>query len=427
MKIRSLLLSCLICSGLCASQQKDFTKASARKIYTDTLNASLKFWTTPEVIDPAGGYHAWFDQNGKRLNDGDRPGMNKVFQMQMRILYSHAMAIVREKDPAELKRLRSQLDHGFAFLDRYKSSENGFYITSLTNQNQPQNTLTRATNQICMIHMMSVIADELKDARAEALAKETFRKFDQYFHDSKSGGYFEYPNGRSENKSIPGMKTTSSNIHASHALSKLQRIAPADPVVKARLEELFRILTDEKILHPSGNITRSLYADWSPIADDAPEHEKAHYGVATEMVWYVLDSAETTQPEMVAKLLPWAEKMAQNVMQNAIGSLGDVSLLGPYGKPAGNAAVLCWWAQTETMVMLAKLYQFAGKKEYFDALGRITRCAEKYMQSPTFVWYSEVDMKTGKRGDQGGYAWKAGMHVIRAMIVMENSLAKIQK
>ena len=194
-----------------------------------------------------------------------------------------------------------------------------------------------------------------------------------------------------------------------------------------RFEELFRILTSDRILRPVCSAYPDMSADWNALPEPARKAEQmARYGLDMELVWYVLEAAQEMNMPLQS-VIPWAEKIAGNVMRKGITPAGEVALYGYLDKPMAQVDHLYWWAQSEATAMLVKLYELTGKEEYWTCLGRVMRCSAAKMESPSGVWYSEVDQKTGLRNDQGGYGWKAGMHVIRAMIVAENSLAKIQK
>ena len=229
--LRTLLGGCCLLSawGLAAEPPTDFSIPSARHIFENTLNATLKFWTAPEVVDAEGGFHAWFDAEGKRIapepSSPTASEAGKPLLVQLRILYAHAVAIPRTADPVERTRLRHQYDHGFAFLEKYRDPGTGLFITSVNGGGTPYNPAVQAISQIYAVYILSEVAEEISDHRALELARDTFEKFDRLFHDPVHGGYFEQSE-RSAAAPETLRKSVGSNMHAALALARLLRVDP---------------------------------------------------------------------------------------------------------------------------------------------------------------------------------------------------------
>ena len=426
MKIKRIVLL-LLAWIVCSVQAGDFSIPEARKKFEGTLNDTLRFWTAPEVIEPTGGYHTWFDADGKKIPstpaDPYCSESGKPFLVQLRVLYAHAVAIPRAKDAAERTRLRRQYDHGFAFLERYRDPKTGLFYTSLNEKNLPHDASVRAVSQIYMIYIMSEIASEICDHRAVELAQDTFAKFDRIFHDPRSGGYFEYPAGKTPDpKTIaPGLKSVGSNMHCALGFAKMLKVHPSG-IVRQRLAELFRILTSDKILHPSGNGHMSMNAQWEPLnTDQVPEDKKVLYGHNAELVWYLLEAGKMLRipPE---SMIPWMKKVSDGVIRNGMTDDGVAAIFGPYEGKSKDCTSVRWWTQIELMNMLLKLYEVTGEQEYYDRFATVSRCSYRYLPSPSGAWYGAVDLDTGKKYYQGGWSWKAGLHIIRSMRLMNDVL-----
>lgn len=420
------ILLLLVAGIACRLLAEDFSISSARRIFEGTLNDTLRFWTAPEVIDPSGGYHTWFDADGKKIapnpSNPNASEAGKPLLVQLRVLYAHAVAIPRTEDAAERSRLRRQYEHGFAFLERYREPKTGLFVTSLNEQNRPHDASVRAVTQIYMIYIMSEIASEICDHRAVELAQDTFQKFDRIFHDRQFGGYFEYPAGRSPNRSVvPGWKSVGSNMHCALGFAKMLKVHPSGSV-RQRLAELFRILTSDRILHPSGNGYMSMNARWEPVnTDQVPDDKKVLYGHNAELVWYLLEAGKVLRVPAQA-MIPWMKKVADGVIRNGMTEDGVAAIFGPYEGKSKDCTSVRWWTQIELMNMLLKLYEVTGEQKYYDLFATVSRCSYRYLPSPSGVWYGAVDLDSGKKYYQGGWSWKAGLHIIRSMRLMNDVL-----
>ena len=427
--LRTLLGGCCLLSawGLAAEPPTDFSIPSARHIFENTLNATLKFWTAPEVVDAEGGFHAWFDAEGKRIapepSSPTASEAGKPLLVQLRILYAHAVAIPRTADPVERTRLRHQYDHGFAFLEKYRDPGTGLFITSVNGGGTPYNPAVQAISQIYAVYILSEVAEEISDHRALELARDTFEKFDRLFHDPVHGGYFEQSE-RSAAAPETLRKSVGSNMHAALALARLLRVDP-NGKVRERLSELFDILTSDRILYPNGNGHMMMNADWTPVKVSGPSTRQVLYGHNAELVWYLLEAAEMLRISP-RSMIPWLKKVSGSIIRYGILPDGTAAIFGPGEGKAEPVDVIRWWIQAEQMNMLLRLYDVTGETEYYQLFEKVARRTYELLSGPGGVWYGGVDPHSGKRYYLGGWSWKSGLHVIRSMRLLNRSLDRLK-
>lgn len=404
----------------------DFSIPSARKIFEKTRQDTLNFWTRPEVADPAGGYRLWFDADGNACTPNPAspaaPDAGKPLLSELRVLWAHAVAIPCTADPAERARLRRQYEHGFAFLDRYRDPATGLFIKAVDENGNPSNRDITAITQAYVVYIMSEIAGEISDRRAFDLAQSTFEKLDQLAHDPEHGGYFEALRPAANRD-----KSVGTNLHMALALARLMKVNPTGPA-RARLAELVGILTSEKLLHPaSGNGYMLMTADWKPKRTQAAADMQVLYGHNAELVWYVLEAAEMLRihPD---ELRPWLKRVSAPIIRHGIFPDGKAAIFGPFEGEPQPVEVPRWWTQLELMNMLLRMYEVTGEAEYYALFEKAARFSYAHLVNPANgVWYGGVNLKTGERFHQGGWAWKSGLHVIRAMRLMSASLDRLRE
>lgn len=403
---------------------QDFTQERAPAIFNQTLASTVNFWTSPEVIDSNGGYWVWFDENGKKCDSNphapNASEAQKPLISQLRVLYAHAEAIPRATTEAERIRLKAQYEHGFKFItEKYVDPKSGFFVKALTEKGDIFQGDLVAISQIYVIYMMSEIADLISDRRAFDLAEKTFLALDKVAYDKINGGYFEDLTLKDTTKSV------GSNLHAALGFSKLMKIKPTK-LLRQRLDELFTILTSDKILHPSGNGYMLMTAEWQVKPNSAKVDSQVLYGHNAELLWYLLETAEALRID-VNTMIPWMKKISQPIIEYGIFADGKAAIFGPFVGNAPEVNIPRWWTQLELMNMLIKLYQVTGEAQYYELFQKVSVYSYNNLVDPNSnIWYGAVDLTTKKRYYQGGWAWKSGLHVIRAMKLINDTIGKLE-
>lgn len=414
MRIATFLLTLLTAFAAVAADftSESFTASGGVPIFSGTLDKTLDFWTSEAVIDPAGGYHFWFDADGNRIapcpKSPDAPDAAKPIISHLRVLFAHAVAIPRAADPKKRARLRRQYEHGFAFLLRYRDPQTGLFVKALGDGGAPHDRTLSGVSQVYAIMMLSEIYASICDRRALDLAAATFAAFDRAFHDDARGGYVE---------TLPvqpdAAKGVGTNLHAMLALSRLLKVRPSE-LCRTRLEEIFALLSSGRTLHDSGHVYMTMTADWKPAANTLPPDRQVLYGHSAEMVTYLLEAAKALRvpPETI---LPTLRKIAAAVIADGIAPDGAVKIYGPIDRPGEATDEPRWWCQLEAMNMLLRLYDVTGEAAYFKRFQQVAAFGYRHLVNPANgVWYNKVNLKTGRRYTQGGEDWKSGAHVIQS-------------
>lgn len=368
-----------------------------RESWQETHDATIRFWSSPAVIEPAGGYHAWFDAAKKRIAP-PRADDNQPLYLQLRILYLNALGFRQAVTPAEQARCQEQYRHGFRYLQQYRDpAGSGLFRTPVAaGAVRPQ---LQASSQLIGLYMLSEAARATGDPAAAEWAWQLFELLQRDFHDPVHGGYFEFP-GRS------GRKNVGTLIHSLPALSALQKIHP-HPAIQRQIAETLRLIQSGRLLRPDGGAYQEMTGDWQAVA-----RERLLYGHNAQLVWFYLEAVRE-QGLSPTTSLELAERAAAPVLQHGILPDGTVVTWGGVddARPVMTETTV-WWTQLEVMNMLAALYRASGKIEYRETLRRVARRGAELYREADGLWQLSPP---GQRRYFGGHTWKSGMHTVRAM------------
>lgn len=381
-------------------------------------NEVLRFWTAARVVDDThGGFLTWFDTEGNPYEQ-DAP---KALIPQLRVLFVHAVAIERTDDKKERERIRLQYEQGLDFLvEHFLDHENGGWYFEVDRAGTPTDRSKQSVGQAYVAYILSETALRISDSRARRVAQEAFEWLDMRGYDAEFGGYIEYCDlAWSDERNAK--KSLGTNMHVALALSKLFRIAPTR-LYRERLEELLALLTEHSLVPESDNGLMYFTRDWQPSRADGDPNQQTLYGHNAELMWYVQDVA-TALGRDPTELLPWFRRVAQGVIRNGLMPDGGVYVWGPLEGAGTDQDDIRWWPQTEAMIMLLRMYGLTREPEYWEAFERVTRFTlEHLVPDHSGAWLGGFNRQTGEVQPRGGWAWKAGLHVSRAMLECERGL-----
>ena len=343
----------------------------------------------------------------------------------LRELWVHAVAIQREDDRRQRERIRRQYDERFALLvSGFRDPEDGSWFTSTSyDGSEVMNAERRTIGQVYVVYVMAEIALRISDSRARALAIETSALIDRRAHDARNGGYVERidrPLTAPENAT----KILGTNMHAGLALARLHRIAPTG-ATRERLEELVAVLTKPSLLLTSGNVPLGSSHTWQPeVVGDARERQTL-YGHNAELAWYLVEMTDALGRDPRV-LLPWLRRVTDAFLKNGVGRDGQVFTFGPWVGPPEDRRQICWWPQTEAMVLLTRMYQLTGDKRYWGYFGRIARLTfERFVPDASGAWLSDCNLETGEVSDGSGRPWIGGLHTVRMLLECTEAMNEI--
>ena len=380
-----------------------------------TLN-SLRFWTRLEVTDSEfGGLHFWFDTDGSRIPFPPEQRGKSVINL-LRVMMLHGLWLASHPEDA---RVAAQLERGFRFLEEHhRDPATGCYYNWL----EMDGSLIRdkgvrwftsgldSISTIYVLYIASELAALLGDGRYLKVAEDAFVTLEKYAWDAEFGGYFNtmLPESRSD-----FTKSAGQNMHMALALSKLVRVSDrAD--YRARIAQLLELLA--RTMNKHDLAYNDMDREWkTPVFPEHPrfsDSAKLLAGHDAEVVWYLEDAAAAAglpYPE-------WLERLGSR-LSALVEDDGVFSLWCDEDGSRTRAPGVIWWSQFEAMIMLARLYRRTGDVLCWERFHRVMKFTFERMMNPeNGVFYGHLQLETGKVFPQGGWAWKGGWHVVRALM-----------
>jgi mannobiose 2-epimerase len=289
-----------------------------------------------------------------------------------------------------------------------------------------------------VIYAASKLRAVAGDDLALKVARDAFDWLEIHAHDARHGGYFEalerdgtpivtwdenLPIARRQDRLgiYYGFKTMNSHIHMLEALAELSRV-DSRPIVKERLQEVFRIVRDKIAVEP-GALNLYLTRDWRAI----PAHDS--FGHDIETAFLLVEAADALS--MPADERTWT--VARSLVDHALDWGWDADHGGFYDKGESFAGAAfdttkVWWTEAEGLnALLVMDKKYGGKTDrYARAFAKQWEFIRTHMIDPAHGgWFPETERDGTPRGD-GAKAnpWKANYHTSRAMMNVVNLLTK---
>lgn len=236
-----------------------------------------------------------------------------------------------------------------------------------------------------------------RDVLALDLAKRAFAWLEEHAHDPRNGGYYEAltRQGRpiltapaDPNDPVSdaigtryGYKSMNSHIHLLEAFTALYEVWP-DPLVAARLEEVFRLVRDRIAVEP-GCLHLYFTPDWRPL----PDHDSFGHDVETA---YLLTEAAAAlgQPDDAR-----AWSVARQLVDHALDfgwddkSGGFYDAGGAFRGPGPEETDKIWWVQAEGLNALLLMHDRFGRQS--------PRYWQAFVKQWEFIRTRQVDARHG--------------------------------
>ena len=417
------LITVLLCSG-CASPPtvpRHELERVGWQVRTRLEDQSLPFWTSRRLLkDAYRGFLPVLDESLEPTGDTTR---NMV--VYLRGVYGFAVGVNHGRLGLERKRMSDELDRRLAYLaSNYWDSEAGGFLWELNSAGIPAGLHKGTLGQVYAIYVLAETYRLTQRAEALDLARRTFAVVDATGHDTSHGGYlanYERSPESDENR----VKSGGLQMHMMLALATLYGVDPK-PVYRERLEELLKILTDRfEIPNSGGNAYYALERDWSVIPADDSLNTTTCYAHNAELVWYAYEAVRVLGRD-AADFLPWMSRLTEAILENGVSKDGAVFFTGPYRGRATNQTVY-WWAQSEAMIVLLRMYELTGQIRYWNNFHRVWDWTQRYMiidDSGAWVAFVDGDGKRLSEFRTGGN-WKAGLHAIRALSMCDVMLQRL--
>lgn len=391
------------------------------QVRTRFEDQSLRFWTSQRLLKA--DYRGFLPVLDEALQPTGETTRNIV--VYLRGIYSFAVGVNRARLGLERKRMSDELNRRLAYLEsNYWDEEGGGFLWELNPAGTPAGLHKGTLGQVYAVYVLAETYRLTQRTPALELARRAFAVIDARGHDLEHGGYlgnFERAPENDENR----VKSGGLQMHMMLALATLYGVDPK-PAYRERLEELLRILTERfEIPESGGNAYYALARDWSEIPADDSLNTTTCYAHNAELVWYAHEAVRALGRD-VADFLPWMTRLTDAILENGVSGDGAVFFTGPYRGQATNHTVY-WWAQSEVMIVLLRMYELTGQVRYWNNFRRVWDWTHRYMiidDSGTWVAFVDGEGKRSSKFRTGGN-WKAGLHVIRALSICDETLERL--
>jgi cellobiose epimerase len=402
------------------SPDRDTYRRLAAEVEDALQNNVLGVWFPRAVDKERGGFHSHFARDWQSA-----PSDGKFSVFQGRMTWVASQVVLRE--PKMKEQFVPVVYQGVDFLQNVLwDKQDGGFFWGLNDDGKitPEFTDHKHLYGISFcIYGAAAAYKATGDPRALALAKDAFLWIEKHAHDATNGGYFEWltregkpvvphaPDGQLEVAPVgpAGYKSMNTHIHLLESLTELYQVWP-DPALRARLEEMLRIVRDRICVEP-GVMNLYFTPAWQPI----PDHDS--YGHDVETAYLMLETDEVLHHTAS----PQTERMAKMLVDHALAYGWDEKNGGFFGEGTtfGKAENTNkeWWVEVEGLNALLLMHQRYGKQNpvYF----------QRFLEQWAFIKNHTIDAQyhglfnlttadgTPITQDKGSI-WKAAYHDGRA-------------
>jgi mannose/cellobiose epimerase-like protein (N-acyl-D-glucosamine 2-epimerase family) len=365
----------------------------------------LPLWTSENLLDKDhGGALNILDKNCNPTGQ-----KTKTLIANLRLLYVYAVAINLSDNQKGKKALQQRYFYLKKYLTQHfwNKESQSWRNQIAVNGSKLEGRDKSVISTIYACYIFSELALMLNDDKAEEWAAKSFQNLNQAW-DKQLGGYQKDFTSSGHNI----MKDASINFHALLMLSSYAKASNNRIAIK-RLKKLYKIITNNFMDPDTGHGYMELTRDWKYPNDK--RKAKSLYGHDIEMLWYIMDAADTLGYDK-QKALHWLKKGSKAVMKKAITPDGAVKCLGDfYGNAIGDK--IHFWCQAEAMILMMKMYQYTREPRYLEAFKRVKNWTFKHLvDNKSGLWRLMVNIKGKKQqGTFPGSEWRSGFHETRML------------
>ncbi|HCD34799.1 MAG TPA: hypothetical protein DER01_20485 [Phycisphaerales bacterium] len=267
------------------------------------------------------------------------------------------------------------------------------------------------------------------------MAQTQFRWLDEHAHDTVNGGYHEVLEADGTPVATPadialhprwdhigtirGYKSMNTHIHLLESFGALHRVWK-DPIVEARLRELFAIVRDKIYVDP-GCLNQVFTPTWQAI----PTGDS--FGHDVETAYLLVESAALLG--MADDTRSW--QVASNLVDHALAFGFDSRTGGFYDEGAAHKPAhhktRYWWVQAEALNALSLMHARYGNQthRYRDSLLKQWDYIKTYQLDREFGgWVNAIlpDNTVPMPAKKKGHNWKGPYHTFRALVLTDKRL-----
>lgn len=301
----------------------------------------------------------------------------------------------------------------------YDTSHGGFFWEADLDSGAPSKPRKQTYGQAFAIYALAQYGKATGDASAVDLAVETAGLLEAHAHDADFGGHFECfePDWRrSEGLTYLGWdarcKLVNTTIHVLEGFTALFEASP-QALVRDRILEQARILTDSTIVGRLGVSLDAHERDWTPVPE--PRNRVVSYGHNLETLHLVATAHETLGLDRGLLLAHFRRSFASCTRWGFDFERGGYFESGPLSRPAAGMAKI-WWVQAEAMLAALAMYELTREEAYLAVFEAVLRwIATSQVDWDGGEWHERIDLGGRASGAKMG-RWKGPYHSGRAVL-----------
>lgn len=371
---------------------------SHKELYKSTLlNNIIPFWETHSIDKQYGGYFTCLESAGK-VYDTD-----KFIWLQGRQAWTFSMLYNRvEKKPEWLEIAKN----GIEFLVTHGKDKNGHFYFSTTQDGKPLVQPYNIFSDCFAAMAFSQYAKASGDEVYKKLAKQTYQNILNRKEHPK--GIYEKLTGERPLKSF-ALPMILSNL-----VLELESVLTEEEVnetIDFSVHEVMEVFLDKK----SGLVYEFVQPDGT--LENSFNGRLLNPGHGIEAMWFMIDiGVRRNDTKLIEKASETILKILNYSWDTEYG--GIFYFMDAHGKPPQQLEwdQKLWWVHLETLVALAKAYQYTQRQVFLDWYNKVHEYAWSHFADPeNGEWFGYLNRQGEVLLDLKGGKWKGCFHVPRAM------------
>jgi mannobiose 2-epimerase len=387
-------------------------RVQALRARLDALaHSEFEFWATHGPDPKYGGFYGTLDRAGQPIAPS-----NKGLIQQARQLWTFSMWFEKKQQTPEVRRLAENQYHFLT--DHFYEPQSHEFVFTVSESGAPVDPKKVLYAEAFAIYGLSEYARVFHLPDAARYALECFKSLDARAHDAQYGGYDQTHDPAWLS---PGaQKEMNTHLHLLEAFAALYE-ATHDALVGQRVSELVDV-TAQRIVQPAGYQRLEFLRDWSVFGQS-----EVSYGHDLETSWLLPEAANVVgrgrEPAVLSAALAIGVHSADWGFDPRRGGFFEA---GPAGGGPATKREKVWWIQCEALPALWQLYARTREPRYLDRFEATLAFLENVQRDARYgelYWSVLEDGTVSAHGDNKGEEWKAGYHVLRALVFSEEWLS----
>jgi mannose/cellobiose epimerase-like protein (N-acyl-D-glucosamine 2-epimerase family) len=381
--------------------QPDFR---ATRFLLDHVRTTMAFYH-PRCIDPSGGFHHYFKDDGSLYRPRDRHLVSST-----RFIINYAMAY-RQFGNAEYQEAAR---HGLDYLRRaHRNPQTGGYAWTLLD-GQPQDT-TNHCYGLAFVLLASARAVEAGIGEARAVLEEIWQLMEDRFWEPRHGLYADEATADWQ---VSPYRGQNANMHSCEAM-----LAAYEATHEPRFLDRAALLADHMVNRQAalsdGMVWEHYHADWSPDWDYNKGDRSNIF-----RPWGFQPGHQTEWAKLLLILdrhrpAAWHLERARLLFDRAVGYSWDEQFGGlVYGYDREGRFYdedKYFWVQAESIATAALLAQRSGEQRYWQWYERLWDYSWRHFVDHRYgAWFRILRRDNSKYNDEKSPAGKTDYHTMGA-------------